>query len=261
MKAIILAAGRGNRLEPYTKDRPKSLTELAGTTLIERQLALLRAGGIKDIVIVTGYRGEMLVFPGTQQVRNPDWETTNMVESLFCAENHFGDDVIVSYGDIVYERKVLNALQNAPHAVSVAVDLNWRRYWEARYDDPLDDLESLRLDERDRILDIGQPVTEIDDIHGRYIGLLRFRGSGIDALRDARAGMKRKNHPSTESKAWRQAYMTDLLMEMIRLNVEVYAVPVKGGWLEIDTVTDLKRTQAMFTDGTINRFFNPAEGA
>ena len=105
MRAIILAAGRGSRLGHYGKDRPKCLVELGGISLIQRQLATLRSLGIEDIVLVTGYRAEMLALPGTRQILNPRWAETNMVESLFAAASSFAEDFIVSYGDIVYEPK------------------------------------------------------------------------------------------------------------------------------------------------------------
>ena len=79
MRAVILAAGRGSRLQAYTERAPKCLAELGGMTLIGRQLATLRDAGITDIVIATGYRGGMLEVPGTRRVHNPRWETTNMV--------------------------------------------------------------------------------------------------------------------------------------------------------------------------------------
>ena len=65
LRAVILAAGRGSRLHPYTENRPKCLMELGGMTLMERQLRALRGAGITDIVVVTGYRAEMLAPPGT----------------------------------------------------------------------------------------------------------------------------------------------------------------------------------------------------
>src|SRR3970282_520195 len=110
MTAIILAAGRGRRLASYTADRPKCMIKLSGVTLIDHQLRVLRQAGVDDIVIVTGYRADMLALPRTRQFRNCAWESTNMVESLFTAEGAFGDDVIVAYGDIVYEARVLAAL-------------------------------------------------------------------------------------------------------------------------------------------------------
>ncbi|MEE9250006.1 MAG: phosphocholine cytidylyltransferase family protein [Alphaproteobacteria bacterium] len=258
MRAIILAAGRGRRLHPYTADRPKCLIELGGMTLIERQLTVLRGAGIDDIVIATGYRADMLELPDTRQVYNPHWETTNMVETLFCAEAAFGNDIIVTYGDIVFEPRVLAALLASTHEISVVVDRNWRAYWEHRFADPLSDAESLRLDDNGRITDIGNKVSDLEEIQAQYIGLMRYRGKGIDALRFVRAGLGSVHRPWMDERPLRKAYMTDLLMGMILTGHEVHAVEIEGGWLEIDTREDYEKARAMIADGTITCFFNPS---
>jgi choline kinase len=257
MKAVILAAGRGSRLHPYTENCPKCLTDLGGMTLIGRQIATLRDAGLRDIVIVTGYLNEMLVLEGTRQVHNSDWASTNMVESLFCADAEFEGDFIVSYGDIVYEPRVLEALLDSRHAISVVVDRQWRSYWEARFENPLEDAESLRLNDEDCITDIGNAVTDIDAIQAQYMGLMRFQGPGIDALKAARKNLLATSRPWMEKRTVANAYMTDLLMEIILMGQKVHAIPVDGGWLEIDTVEDYQTAAAMIADKTITKFFNP----
>ena len=256
MKAVILAAGRGSRLGPHTRDRPKCLIELGGMTMIDRQLATLGGAGIRDIVIATGYRHDMLALSGVQRIHNPRWRDTNMVETLWRAEAQFGNDLIVSYGDIVYEPRVLQALLQSDNDVSVGVDRHWRQLWEMRFDDPAGDAETLRMDGDGRITDIGSPVTDLDGVEAQYIGLLRFRGKGVAALRAARASMTANRRPWQGKRPVANAYMTDLLMEMILTGTDVHAVPVDGGWLELDTIKDYQRYAAMIADGTITRFFD-----
>lgn len=258
MKVIILAAGRGSRLHPYTADCPKCLTELGGQALIERQLGVLRSGGIDDIVIVAGYRAEMLRLAGTRQAVNAAWETTNMVESLFAAESEFGDDLIVAYSDIIYEPKVLNALLDSEADISVIVDQGWRAYWEFRFSDPLSDAESLRMTAEGEITEIGSKAAQIDEIQAQYIGLMRFKGNGLNHLREAYRSMQKTDRPWKQKRPVEKAYMTDLLMEIILLNHPVMAVPVSNGWLEIDTVSDYESAAAGFADGNIVTFFDPA---
>lgn len=258
MKAVILAAGRGSRLHPLTERCPKCLTEVAGISLIERQITTLHEAGVADIVIVTGYLGDMLALPGTQRIHNPDWASTNMVESLFCAEAEFGRDVIVSYGDIVYEPRVLAQLLAGADDISVVVDRQWRAYWEERFAEPLNDAESLRLDIEGCITDIGNRVTDIDSIQAQYIGLMRFRGGGIDDVRAAREHLRHVSRPWMSGRSVAAAYMTDLLMEIILMGQKIRAVPVDGGWLEIDTVEDYEMVAEMIAYGRIGRFFDPA---
>ncbi len=258
MKVFILAAGRGSRLQPYTEDCPKCLTELGGMTLIERQLATLRGAGISDIHIISGYRAERLQLPGTNQIINPDWATTNMVESLFAAEAFFDDDFIVAYSDIVYEPKVIQALINSTTDISVVVDRQWQSYWEHRFDDPLSDAESLKLDSQGYIIDIGQKVKNIDEIEAQYIGLMRFKDAGVLKLREAYDSLFLADHEWKKHRPPEKAYMTDLLMEMAHAKVKIGTVPIDSGWLEIDTVEDFETANQMFSDGSITKFFNPA---
>ena len=244
MRAIILAAGRGSRLHPFTEDCPKCLTELGGQTLIENQITTLRGAGIDDIVIVTGYLSEMLALPGIRQVRNDLWATTNMVESLFCAKQLFGDDLIISYGDIIYEPAMIEALMASNEDISVVIDTGWQAYWEHRFEDPLSDAETLRLDDAGRILEIGNKPKSLDQIEAQYTGLMRFRGPGVTALADAYASLRQQHRPWMEVRPLEQAYMTDLLMEMILTGQDVYGIPVNRGWYEIDTPHDLDVARA-----------------
>ena len=167
---------------------------------------------------------------------------------------------IVSYGDIAYEPRVLSALVESAHEVSVVVDRNWRAYWEHRFADPLEDAESLAMNGAGCITDIGSPVSDIGTIEAQYIGLMRFRGAGVEALKAARAHLATVSRPWMEKRTLANAYMTDVLMEMIQMGCAVRAVPVDGGWLEIDTVEDYETAAAMIADGTITRFFDPAAG-
>ena len=93
MKGIILAAGEGKRLRPLTKDIPKSMVNFCGTTLLERQIEVMRKCEINDIIVITGYKAEKINITGINYSENKNFERTNMVETLFCAENELEDDV------------------------------------------------------------------------------------------------------------------------------------------------------------------------
>ncbi|MCS5607976.1 MAG: NTP transferase domain-containing protein, partial [Alphaproteobacteria bacterium] len=111
MRAIILAAGQGTRLAPHTNDRPKCLVELAGKTMLSRQLAVLNNAEIGDVILVGGYCADQLKPYASNIILNTDYGSTNMVHSLFCAQSAMDgcDDILISYSDIVYEDHVLQA--------------------------------------------------------------------------------------------------------------------------------------------------------
>ena len=107
LKSIILAAGQGNRLRPLTNEKPKCMVELFGKSLIEHQINAYTSCNISDINIVTGFRSDSITISNVRYFRNEHYEITNMVESLFCAEEILNGNVIVSYGDIIFENKSL----------------------------------------------------------------------------------------------------------------------------------------------------------
>jgi choline kinase len=237
-KVVILAAGEGTRLRPHTLDRPKCLVEVDGRSLLDRQLAVLRAEGAGPVVLVGGYRAEKLARPDVAVRLNPRYAETNMVWTLFCAEEELDGEVVLAYGDIVYSRRNLRALLDSRADVAVAIDLDWKAYWEARSEDPLSDAETLRLAPDGRILEIGQKPTSLAQIQGQYMGLMKFSAAGLGQLRQVFHGARRAG--TLRGKPVEKAYMTDLLQAMIDAGLRLDAVPVRGEWVEVDTVRDLE---------------------
>ena len=193
MNVIILAAGEGKRLRPLTNDRPKCLIEFHGKTLLDRQVAVFQRCGIDDICVVTGYNDHMFKNSDLEYVHNENFLSTNMLKSLFCAEKKITESTIVSYGDIIFEEKVLRNLINAEDDFSVIIDKNWEEYWKLRFDNPIDDAESLILD-HDCITNIGQKVDDISKINGQYIGLMKFQNDASEIIKKLFLDIKLKNY-------------------------------------------------------------------
>lgn len=190
MKVIILAAGQGSRLRPLTDNCPKCMVKVNGKSIIERQLETMSACGIKedDITIIAGYCNDVLQNyfkdTGIHFVVNDEYETTNMVYSLMCAREIMmgGEDVLISYGDIIYDVDILKKILASEYDSSVVVDDGWYEYWLARCENPLDDAETLMFDENDYLTEIGQKTDDLTKVQSQYIGLMRFCGEGLKAL-------------------------------------------------------------------------------
>ncbi len=256
MRLIILAAGRGTRLSPLTDTRPKCLAELGGRTLLDWQLEAAAMAGVNDVVVVGGYMAERLENDRYTLTLNPEFESTNMVSTLFCAEPSFGDEFVMSYGDIVYGPDVLRALLADQSPVGVVVDRNWRSYWETRFEDPIEDAESLRVGADGLLRSIGQQERDIDRIEAQYIGLVAFRGRGVDALKEsyALAGDQdaRGESPFQGVRPLAGLYMTDLLQGMIDLGHPLATVSINGGWVEIDSIRDLQIAELLIAEGRLD---------
>ena len=237
-KVILLVAGEGKRLRPYTLDRPKCMVEIDGKSLIDRQLSVLKAEGLNDIVMIGGYKADMLKKYGTKLKINQRYFETNMVWTLFCAEDELDGDVIVSYGDIVYSGEILKALLESKADIAVTIDKEWESYWRARNENPLDDAETLKLRKDGTISEIGQKPKSLNEIEGQYMGLMKFSSEGVKQIKEVFHAAV--NSGDLLGKDVESVYMTDLLQDVIDSNYLVTSIPVHGGWVEVDTVDDLK---------------------
>ena len=256
MKAIILAAGEGKRLRPLTNNTPKCLVNLFGKSLLQWQIETFLSCQIDDISVVRGYLNKMIKFENITYFENPNFKTTNMVETLFCAKEKLTNSVIVSYGDIIFEKYVLQKLIDSDDDLSVVIDKNWKKYWETRFDNPLNDAESLILDDG-YISNIGQKVNSFDQIQGQYIGLMKFQNEGINFLLDFYENAKKKaenNHVNilNSNLPFEKSYMTDLIQGLISAGYKIKAIPVNNGWLELDSYHDYEVYNKKYEDGTIH---------
>lgn len=260
MKVIILAAGQGTRLRPLTDNCPKCMVEVKGKSIIERQLEIMHACGISevDITIVAGYRNDVLMsrFENTRIhfVVNNEYDTTNMVYSLMCARKlmELEEDVLVSYGDIIYNKAILDKILASEDDISVVTDDGWYEYWSARCRNPLDDAETLIFDESDHLVEIGQKTSDLSKVQSQYIGLMRFRRKGLKDMLSLSTEAARRS--SMGEKLWktdrnyRKMYMTDLLQGLIDEGSKLKALHISRGWFEIDSQDDLKVAEAQLEE-------------
>lgn len=242
MKAVILAAGRGSRMGELTQAQPKCMTEFAGRSLIHWQMASLRAAGVSEFGVVTGYLADRLRIDGAHRFHNPRWAETNMVRSLACASDWLrAQPCIVSYGDIFYDPEAVRRLAATAGELVITYDRDWLALWRARFDDPLPNAETFCFDAEGRLVAIGQRPRVLDEVQGQFMGLLKFTPSGwarVEAL------LERLTRPVCDG-----LDTTALLNRLIASGATVETVPVDGGWGEIDSQADLHVCEALRAEG------------
>lgn len=117
MKALILNSGLGSRMGVLTSEHPKCMTEVsANETILSRQLKQVVDAGIKEVVITTGYHDSVLVNYCQSLdlplhftfVKNPMYDQTNYIYSIYCAREYLDDDIILMHGDLVFENEVFD---------------------------------------------------------------------------------------------------------------------------------------------------------
>jgi len=233
MKAIILAAGRGSRLQRLTDDRPKCLLPVRGKPPLEWQIGAIRGAGIEQVAIVTGYRRELLGRPDLREFHNPHWATTNMVTSLGCAAEWLqAEPCIVYYSDIFYDAAAVTALVASPADLAITFDPHWQALWEKRFADPLADAETFRLNPDGTVAEIGNQPHTLEQIQGQYMGLLRFTPAAWREVERIRAELE----PAVRDRM----HMTGTLQRIIEAGrLPVSAIPYLLEWGEVDCAADL----------------------
>ena len=177
-----------------------------------------------------------------------------MVTSLFCAFPFIKQvgDLIISYGDIVYQIDNLQQVIDSDAEISIMIDKGWRQYWQLRFTDPLTDAESLILNDDNTIAQLGKKTQTYTDIQGQYTGLIKVRSDKIEEFIAFYQQLDRKK--IYDGQDFDNMYMTSFLQLLIDARWQVQAVCVNHGWLEVDSVSDLELYENLARDNKLNAY-------
>jgi L-glutamine-phosphate cytidylyltransferase len=252
-KAIIIAAGMGRRLQPYTDHMPKCLVPVRGKPMIVRQMEAFRAQGISEAVVIRGYRAEVLdqrraeLGSGIQFVENTEFQTNNILQSLFKAADHLRGPLLLTYADIVFAHDVVEAVMAAPGEFALVVDRDFRQIYEGRTEHPLSEGEVCVVDDAGRMTAVGKRSAPIDAAYGEFIGLAKLSADAVQSMvaayRELAVQFEGREQEKFGRNTWRGAYLTDLFEHLIARGADFRPVAIHGRWREIDTVQDLTRAE------------------
>lgn len=251
MKAIIVAAGPGSRLRPFTEEKPKCLLEVGGKTILQPALDTLRKNDINDIVIVRGYMKDAINYPDIQYYYNPNYLENNILASLFYAESEMNDEFLFSYSDILYDEVIMRKLLQNKYDISIVVDVDWAKMYEKRTLHPTDEAELVRVKDG-KVIEISKFMNP-EVAYGEFIGLAKFSKKGAEVLvRNYKrcryspwCGFK-ESQRFHDANSFEKAYLTDMLQELIDRGYPIHNIDIKGGWMEIDTLQDLQKARKLW---------------
>lgn len=245
---MIIAAGRGSRLQNETDELPKTLVEVMGRPMLDWILESLTSAGLsrKDVVFVCGYRSEVIRarYPEFTYVTNHDWQNNNILLSLMMARQYLKGGFVSTYGDIVYEGAVVQKLVASGASITLGCDTHWRRRYVGRTQHPETDAEKLRADGK-RVVQLSRTIPS-EEADGEFIGVMKLNPSGAAQLSSAFDEAERRYGGGLfrEGRTFQKAYLIDLLAEMLEQGVSMEREDTRGGYMEIDTLQDLSMAEA-----------------
>ena len=261
MKAIVIGAGRGMRLEHLTQEIPKTMVPVLGRPMLESILHALDCGGIdaSRTTFISGYQANVVktAFPGLTYVQNERWEHNNILLSLMCARETMKEGFISTYADIVYRPEYVEALNASPHDITLACDSDWRRRYRDRSRHPETDAEKLRL--RDgKVVELSRKI-ESDAASAEFIGVMRLTAEGAAQFCEAfdEAAKLFDGGQFREGRTFQKAYLIDLLQWMLERGTPIHGVALPGGYMEIDTLEDVEHADKWWRETDESGFKAP----
>ncbi|GIH22043.1 nucleotide sugar-1-phosphate transferase [Acrocarpospora phusangensis] len=239
MLGMVLAAGAGRRLRPYTDTLPKALVPVDGdTTILDIALRNLAAVELRDVVVIVGYQAQAVherkaaleERHGVKLtlVHNDKAEEWNNAYSLWCAREYFAKGALLVNGDTVHPVSVERTLLDAPHTSDILL--------------AVDDVKALADEEMKVTLDGSalRRITKLMDpaeAYGEYIGATLIRPGAAARLADALQATFERDP---------QLYYEDGYQEMVARGETIHVAPIgKVDWVEVDNHDDLAKARTI----------------
>lgn len=239
MQAIIMAAGKGSRLGGLTEDKPKSFLEVKGIKLIEYNIALLHAYGIKDIIVVTGYQTEkfeeyMKKIGGVRCVFNPFYEMVNVLGSFYMAQEYLTEDTIYMHADTLCAPEIFEKMLASDGDMVLPVEFK------------MCDEEAMKIRTKNGFVTEISKQIPCEDGEGEFIGIAKIRKNILpDLKRAAKKLMAEKAFTS---------YFEGAIQELIKMEkYRLQTVSTDGFfWGEVDFLEDYERVSAEISDKLVS---------
>ncbi len=229
MRGVILAAGKGSRLNGTGADKPKCLVEVGGLTLLERQITVLERAGIDEITVVVGCAADRVRSVCGRRVtylENGRFAETNSLYSLWMARALLYEGFVVLNCDVLFHPVLLTDLLTSPHPDALL--MAYREADQSPYGE-----EEMKVSVRSgRVVDMSKTM-DPTEAHGENLGIVKFGADGVPILVEIMDRLV----AAGELRAWAPRAFS----EFARVR-PLHAVGTRGlPWIEIDFPEDYHR--------------------
>jgi len=241
-RAVVLAASRGSKLGKLTEDKPKCMVDVRGEPLLKRLVGTLREAGIGEVTVVRGWKKEAIDLPSIATADNDEFADTGEVASLACAGDKIAGDVVIGYGDILFKRFVLDALNDTDGDIVLAADALSRGRDAAGAGRLVDLVGCSRPFTGDFLDDEPVTLTRIGndlppaEVDAEWVGLARLSEKGSARVAAELEAMRADG-------TLKSASLLDLFQRLLDAGQIITAAYVTGHWFDVDDAFDLAKAR------------------
>lgn len=229
MQLIILSAGKGSRLPVKFRDKPKCLVALNSKPLLSYNENFFK--NFKERMIVCGYKQRYLDKISEEnnliKILNKKYSSTNMVYSLFLTKDLIKEDVVIVYGDVIFDHKIYNLLKQKKNILPVNV--NWLKNWRKRmqFKNILKDAENLIV-YKNKVTEIGGKLNIKKLPKYQFMGIIKLKKN---TFKKCYKYFKKLDNKKIDMTSFLNLCVKN---NILKLSVKKY----KSFWYEIDTKSD-----------------------
>lgn len=238
-KSLILAAAKGTNFGSLTDDKPKAMIKIGSDTILSKIVRTLNNRDIKDINVVVGFKKEAINLPNLKYIVNENYSEYGLLYSIYKAKDVFSGDVILLFGDVLFEEDILRKLMINNEDIVLAVDPTIHHHF--------DQVKDLVAGEENYSEEFGKKNTckvkkiqslkkdkAAGNFNGEFIGILKLSEAGAETFYSELVELEKEKPESL--KTWT---LNDFINNLIEKKYDVYLEYFKGKWKDIDSIEDL----------------------
>lgn len=233
MNFIFLAAGKSSRIFREIK-KPKCLIKVGKKTLIENLINKVPNLKKNKIYIVVGFKSKLIKktlknYKNIKFVQNKFYTSRDMLYSLAIALKKIKGNSIISYSDIYFKKNIYLNLIKKKNFIYLPVLKNWKEIWRKRKQNMYKDAETLKINKRSELLEIGEKIKKLSEVKYQYMGIIFLP----EILR------KKFLSQYEKIKKLKKMHITKFLNILIKQKIGIKCIKVKDDWYEFDNKKDL----------------------
>jgi len=259
VRVLIPAAGKDSLSAKY--QLPRSLMDINGKSILQRQIETFRRAGLSKFCVVTGYKRDLFNIENVVYYNNPNYENEHILSSIFSAQGCLNSSFIFTYSDVLFDESIIRGLLRVSKSrgvrdIILVVDDTFQ-YHKHLVDKELD-LVVTKNKNKEGVRKIGDTAEEEIIVIGKQIdknsadyefnGIAYFSKKGADILKQVYWDCLEKysDKPFHEAVNIHQANFTDIIQEIIDRGYPVKAMKVYKGWMEIHNENDLNLARELY---------------